>query len=185
MFYSTLRQSSFCHYLDHTAVKGRAHAFCLCHSRFLSFIYFTISWFIYVLTPSFALNVCSTLSTQASRKTWWKQISANSPENLTLIIFLLSLWLLSGILASDALRKWNLKGPAMPFSQKTSNAWRLTVLMLSQYKEDLNIYWKKCFFKKVSFLCQEYWSVVVGVNLGKIWCWWISLEAEKKQYGPN
>lgn len=48
----------------------------------------------------FALNVCSTLSTQASQKTWWKQISANPPENLTLIIFLPSLWLLSGILAS-------------------------------------------------------------------------------------
>lgn len=113
-----LKQSSFCDYLDHTSVKGRAHAFCLCHSLFLSFIYFTVSWFIYVLTPSFALNVCSTLSTQASRKTWWKQISANPPENLTLIIFLPSLWLLSGILASDAVRKWNLKGPAMLFSQK-------------------------------------------------------------------
>lgn len=45
--------------------------------------YFTISWFIYVLTSSFALNVCSTPSTQASRKTWWKQISANPPEILT------------------------------------------------------------------------------------------------------
>lgn len=146
-----LKQSSFCDYLDHTSVKGRAHAFCLCHSLFLSFIYFTVSWFIYVLTPSFALNVCSTLSTQASRKTWWKQISANPPENLTLIIFLPSLWLLSGILASDAVRKWNLKGPAMLFSQKNLKCVASDCSYVESIQRRPEYILKKVFFKKLVF----------------------------------
>lgn len=78
-------------------------------------------------------------------------MKANPPENLTLIIFLPSLWLLSGILASDAVRKWNLKGPAMLFSQKNLKCVASDCSYVESIQRRPEYILKKVFFKKLVF----------------------------------
>lgn len=144
--FHVLNQSSFCDYLDHTSVKGRAHAFCLCHSLFLPFIYFTISWFyicfdpllcleclLYSLHSSISKDLMKADFCKSTRKPNFDYISAvtvTSQWDSCVLLFVNEIW----------------RGRQCCSLKKTSNAWRLTVLTLSQYKEDLNIYTEKSVF---------------------------------------